>query len=72
MYTCLYHTSRAKDSRKELSEKVAKAIAINPVIKPSEIQSNAIPADLRDRKKWEDVNETVKSVTNVRKISTKK
>ena len=46
-----YHTCQAKDSRKDLSEKVAKAIAINPIIKPSEIQSNAILADLRDRKK---------------------
>ena len=51
---------------------MAKAIAINPIIKPSEIQSNAILADLRDRKKWEDVNKTVKSVTNVRKISNEK
>ena len=53
-------------------QKVAKAITINPIIKPSEIQSNAILADLRDRKKWEDVNKTVKSVTNVRKISNEK
>ena len=32
-------------------QNVAKAITINPIIKPSEIQSNAILADLRDRKK---------------------
>ena len=46
-------------------QKVAKAITINPIIKPSEIQSNAILADLRYRKKWEDVNKAVKSVRNV-------
>ena len=59
-------------TRKDLAEKVADAIKINPIIKPSEIQSNAILADLRDRKKWEDANKTVKSVTNVRKISNEK
>ena len=33
-------------------QKVAKAITINPIIKPSKIQSNATTlADLRDRKK---------------------
>ena len=53
-------------------QKVAKAITINPIIKPSEIQSNAMLADLRDRKKREDVDKTVKSVTNVRKISDEK
>ena len=46
-------------------QKVAKAITINPIIKPSEIQSNTTLADLRDRKRWEDVNKTVKSVTNI-------
>ena len=51
---------------------MAKAITINPIIKPSEILSNAILADLRDRKKWEDVSKTVKCVTNVRKISNEK
>ena len=64
-----YNTCQEKDSRKDLTEKVAKAITKNSIIKPSEIQSNAILADLRDRKKWEDVNKTVKSVTNARKIS---
>ena len=46
-------------------QKVAKAITINPIIKPSEIQSNTTLADLRDRKRWEDINKTVKSVTNI-------
>ena len=32
-------------------QKVANTITINPIIKPSEIQSNAILADLRDGKK---------------------
>ena len=32
-------------------QKVAKPITINPIIRPSEIQSNAILADLSDRKK---------------------
>ena len=67
-----YHNCQAKDSRKVLAEKVAKGITINPIIKPSEILSNAIVADLRDRKKWEDVSKTVKCVTNVRKISNEK
>ena len=53
---CVYHsgynTCQAKNSLKDLAEKVAKAITISPIIKPSEIQSNAILADLRDRKKW--------------------
>ena len=53
-------------------QKVAKPITINPIIKPSEIQSNVILADLRDRKKREDVDKTIKSVTNVRKISNEK
>ena len=73
---CVYyyghHNCQAKDSRKDHAEKVAKALAINSIIKPFEIQSNAILADLRDRKKWGDVNKTVKSVTNVRKIPNKK
>ena len=59
-------------SRKDFTEKVAKAITTNPIIKPSEIWSNAILADLRDRTKWEGVNKTVKSVTNVTKISNEK
>ena len=32
-----YHTCQAKDSRKDLVEKVAKAITINPRIKPFKI-----------------------------------
>ena len=72
MYHYGYHICQAKDARKDLSGNVTKAIAINPIIKPSEIQSNAILADLRGRKKWEDVNKTVKRVTNVRKISNEK
>ena len=72
LYNYCYHTCQAKDSRKDLAEKVAKAITINRIIKPSAIESNTILADLRDRKKWEDVNKTVKSITNIRKISNKK
>ena len=33
----VYHTCQPKDSRKDLVEKVAKAIIINPIIKPSKI-----------------------------------
>ena len=56
----------------KILQKVAKAITINSIIKPFEIQSNTILPDLRDRKKREDVDKTVKSVTNVRKISNEK
>ena len=71
---CVYHygydTCQAKGSRKDLAES-GKSYN-NKSNNKTKIQSNAILADLRDKKKWEDVNKTVKSVTNVRKISNEK
>ena len=39
---------------------------LNPFAKPSEIQSNAALADLRQRKGWDEVKKTVERVTTLK------
>ena len=51
---------------------VESSIETNAFTKPSEIQSNAFLADLRQRKDWDEVKKTVISVTNIKDISNEK
>ena len=51
---------------------INRAITVNKALTPSQIQGNAIISDLRGRKSWEDVEETVKKTSSVKKISNEK
>ena len=67
VYTC-----KAKEKTMRPIKLVESSIATNPFTKPSEIQSYAILADLRQRKGWDEVKKTVESVTNIKDISNEK
>ena len=66
------HTCKAKEKTVHPIKLIESSIATNPFAKPSEIQSNAILADLRQRKGWDEVKKTVESVTNIKDISNEK
>ena len=66
------HTCEAKQLEQRPVELVASSIAVNPSVKPSTIQGNAILADMRSRKSWNDVQTTVKRVANKRAIANEK
>ena len=67
------HTCKAKEKAMRPIKLAERSIARNPFTKPSEIQSNAILADLRQRKGWDEVKKkTVESVTNIKSISNEK
>ena len=67
VYTC-----KAKEKTMPPIKLVESSIATNPFAKPSEIQSNAILADLSQRKGWDEVKKTVENVTNIKDISNEK
>ena len=48
------------------------AISFDINARPSQIQSNAIIAELRNLKSWDDVEKTVKEISIVKKISSEK
>ena len=54
------------------SQAVANALKIDPNVKPSGIQSNAILSDMRSRKTWVEIEKTVKKVTNKKNIANEK
>ena len=66
------HTCKVKEKTMRPIKLVESSIATNPFTKPSEIQSYAILADLRQRKGWDEVKKTVESVTNIKDISNEK
>ena len=66
------HTCKAKEKTMHPIRLVESSIATNPFAKPSEIQSNANLADLRQRKGWDEVKKTVESATNIKDISNEK
>ena len=66
------HTCKAKEKTMRPIKLVERSIATNPLTKPSEIQSIAILADLREQKGWDEVKKTVESVTNIKDISNEK
>ena len=66
------HASKVKEKTMHPIKLVESSIATNPFAKPSEIQSNAILADLRQRKGWDENKKTVQSVTNIKDISNEK
>ena len=66
------HTCEAKAASNRPTDLVQKAVMADPNTKPTEIQSNAILSDLRRKKGWAEVKETVKRVTNIRSISNEK
>ena len=67
------HTCKAKEKALRPIKLAERLIARNPFTKPSEIQSNAMLADLRQWKGWDEVKKkTVESVTNIKSISNEK
>eukprot|EP00112_Aurelia_sp_Birch-Aquarium-sp1_P005421 Seg1616.2 transcript_id=Seg1616.2/GoldUCD/mRNA.D3Y31 product="hypothetical protein" protein_id=Seg1616.2/GoldUCD/D3Y31 len=66
------HTCAVKQVEQRPVELVASSIAVNPSVKPSAIQGNAILADMRKRKSWNDVQSTVKRVANKKAIANEK
>ena len=66
------HTCKAKEKTMHPIKLIESSIATNPFAKPSETQSNAILADLRQRKGWDEVKKTVESVINIKDISNEK
>ena len=67
-----FHTCKAKEKIMRPIKLVEISISTNPLAKPSEIQSNAILAGLRQRKGRDEVIKTVESVTNIGDISNEK
>ena len=66
------NTCKAKEKTMRPIKLVEGSIATNLFAKPSEIQSNAILTDLRQRKGWDEVQKTVETVTNIKDISNEK
>ena len=66
------HTCKAKEKTICPIKLVETSIPINPFAKPSEMQSNAILADLTEPKGWDEVKKRVESVTNIKDISNEK
>ena len=56
------HTCEAKVTSERPIDFVQKAINTDPKARPAEIQSNAILSDLRSRKSWDEVKNTVKKL----------
>ena len=66
------HTCVANIKGERPVDLVAQSIKVNPDIKPSAIQGNIILAAMRDRKPWQEIEKTVKRVTNKKIISNEK
>lgn len=66
------HTCKAKASTDRPTDLVKKSIMTDPNTRPSEIQSNAILSDLRNRQDWKKIKSTVNKITNIRSISNEK
>ena len=66
------HTCSAKPVVERQSEVVAQALAINPRVKPSGIQSNTIMTMLRNRRSWEEIKTGAQKFRCTQSISNEK
>ena len=67
-----FHTCEAKNNVERPVDTVVEAMLLNPLVRPAEIQSNAILSDLRNQRDWTDVKNTVKKLTNIKRVSNEK
>ena len=68
--TLLFKEGRIVSERQ--TDIVAAALAINPTVKPSAIQGNAVLAQMRKRAPWIDIKKTIANLTDKRAISNEK
>ena len=66
------HTCQAKALATRPTDLVSRSIAVDPSIKPSSIQGNAVLMELRKRKPWSEVENMAKKVVSKKAISNEK
>ena len=66
------HTCKTKFVNNRPTDLVAAVISLDPKIKPSQIQGNAIVTAILKRKSWNEVEKVAKQVTDKRTISNEK
>ena len=72
IYNIGYHTCKPKIINERQTDVVAKAIAVDPTVKPSAIQGNVVLTIMRQRLPWNEIKKSVYKLTDKKVISNEK